>query len=96
MISWMLGGLGRRQRLLRAEVANRSLRRLLRQRVKRLCDGKEIVKVVIGAASTKCEGWLSTDLPILNALNPGHWRSIFPPGSIDRILAEHVIEHCQC
>lgn len=58
-------------------------------------DGKHL-RVIIGAASTKYEEWLSTDLPILNALNPGHWRNIFPPGSIDRILAEHVIEHCQC
>jgi predicted SAM-dependent methyltransferase len=26
-------------------------------------------------------------------LNPAHWSYIFPQGSIDRILAEHVIEH---
>ena len=36
---------------------------------------------------------MSTDLPVLDALNPAHWRRIFPPRSIDRILAEHVVEH---
>lgn len=49
--------------------------------------------MVIGAGATRYDGWLSTNTPALNALNPKHWSSFFPPGSIDKILVEHVIEH---
>jgi predicted SAM-dependent methyltransferase len=59
----------------------------------KLIRENEPVKVVIGACSRTYEGWLNTDLPILNALNSAHWRKIFPNGGIDRILAEHVLEH---
>ena len=75
------------------EGANHKSRNALRQRVKKACYEGTPVKVVIGAASTNYEGWLNTDLPILDALNSSHWSYIFPRGSIDRILAEHVIEH---
>jgi len=68
-------------------------RYLLRRRVKQVPRSGNLVRVIIGAASTEYEGWLSTDLPILDALNSSHWRSIFPYGSLYRILAEHVIEH---
>lgn len=68
-------------------------RRILKQQVKGLRRQRQPVKLVIGAGATSYEGWLSTDLPVLNALNPRHWSSIFEPGDIDRILAEHVMEH---
>ena len=68
-------------------------RYLIRQHVKRFRYEGEPIKVIIGAGPTSHESWLITDLPILNALNPAHWSYIFPQGSIDRILAEHVIEH---
>lgn len=49
--------------------------------------------MVIGAGPTAYSGWLATDLPVLDALNEGDWSGIFRPGDVDRILAEHVIEH---
>ena len=66
---------------------------ILRRRVKRLRNKGGPVKVVIGAASIEYEGWISTDYPVLDALNPRHWSYLFERGGIDRILAEHVIEH---
>jgi len=92
-IGWLLGSSNRKLNTLRRELANRKSRYLLRQRVKRLRYEGKLVKLVIGSASKSYEGWLNTDLPILDALNPAQWNYIFPRGSLDRILAEHVIEH---
>jgi len=73
----------------------RKIRRqwLLRKEVKRLRARGDMVKVVIGAGSVNYEGWLITDLPVLNALSSMDWWCTFPRSSIDRILAEHVVEH---
>jgi predicted SAM-dependent methyltransferase len=65
----------------------------LRHQVTKLITMNKSVKLVIGAGSTRFEGWLSTDLPIFNALYASHWWFVFPRYSVDRILAEHVIEH---
>jgi predicted SAM-dependent methyltransferase len=76
--------------------------RELRREVTRLRSGGEPVKVIIGsgprqglvgAKGTPEEGWLITDVPILNALNPADWAAIFEPESIDRLLSEHMLEH---
>ena len=92
-ISGQLRGLKRKLSTLLRELVNRKSRHLLRQQVKGFRYKDKPIKVIIGAASTSYESWLSTDLPILDALNLAHWSYIFPRGSIDRILAEHVIEH---
>jgi predicted SAM-dependent methyltransferase len=34
-----------------------------------------------------------TNLPVLDALSEAQWRSLFGPQSVDRVLAEHVVEH---
>jgi predicted SAM-dependent methyltransferase len=34
-----------------------------------------------------------TNLPEHDALNARHWRLLFRPRSLDRIMAEHVVEH---
>jgi predicted SAM-dependent methyltransferase len=74
----------------------------LRKEVKRLQAQREMVKIIIGAGPTSYEGWLATDLPLFNALRLRDWYIVFPIKSIDRILAEHVIEHwskeefCSC
>lgn len=78
---------------LRRELASRKSRYVLRQHSMRLRREGKPVKVVIGAASTEYEGWISTDYPVLDALNLIHWNYLFERSSIDRILAEHVIEH---
>jgi len=91
--SWLLTGPRRKLNTLADAAAQRKSRYLLRQRVSRLQRQAKAVKVVIGSATRTYEGWINTDLPVLDALNPAHWSYIFPRGSIDRILAEHVIEH---
>lgn len=54
-------------------------------------DGR--VKVIVGAASQRLPGWLATDIDTLNITQESSWSSLFRPGSIDNILAEHVLEH---
>jgi predicted SAM-dependent methyltransferase len=49
--------------------------------------------IILGAGPTKYKGWISTDKNILDITSPGSWSSLFKPGSIDSLLAEHVFEH---
>lgn len=70
-----------------------SERRRIRNEVLHKMEQGGAVKVVIGAGQTRFEGWISTDVPALDVRNSNHWRDLFPPASIDRMLAEHVFEH---
>ena len=78
---------------LRQELEHRRVQSLLRKEVNGLRANGETVKLVVGAGGTHQEGWLTTDLPTLDALKRADWRRIFPRSSIHRILADHVIEH---
>jgi len=51
------------------------------------------IRVIIGSGSQKLDGWLATDIDKLNIVEDASWRRLFNPGSIDRLLAEHVFEH---
>ena len=51
------------------------------------------IKIILGAGTTRYEGWIATDLPAFDILKHEHWARLFPPNAIDRMLAEHVIEH---
>jgi predicted SAM-dependent methyltransferase len=51
------------------------------------------IKVIIGSGPQRIEGWLPTDIQHLNIADESSWHRLFSPGSIDRILAEHVLEH---
>ena len=51
------------------------------------------VKIIIGAGDTRFPGWIATDIPAFNTTVAAHWQRLFPPRSIDRMLAEHVFEH---
>lgn len=51
------------------------------------------MKIIIGAGQTQMEGWIATDVPAFDARDGEHWGKLFPPASIDRMLAEHVFEH---
>lgn len=62
------------------------------QVTEKLAQG-EAVKVVLGAGVTQFDGWIKTDLPYFDVLNASHWRQLFPPNAIHRLLAEHVFEH---
>jgi predicted SAM-dependent methyltransferase len=48
---------------------------------------------MLGAAGKEVEGWLSTDLDILDAVRAMNWSFLFRKNSIEAILAEHVWEH---
>ena len=69
------------------------VQRALRQRVRRFRRKGEPIRLVIGAGPTAYRDWIITDLPVLDALRPADWSRVFRPGDVDRILAEHVVEH---
>lgn len=51
------------------------------------------LKIVIGAGGIYEEGWLPTEIDVLNLLRPKEWERLLSKNSIDAILAEHVWEH---
>lgn len=51
------------------------------------------LNVLIGGGQTSYEGWIFTDRDFLDITNPQDWSNLFDPGSIDRVLCEHVLEH---
>lgn len=75
----------------RYQVYNR--RNLVRRLVHSLIQSEEPVRVVLGSGGIPAEGWITTDIDILNVLNKSDWERLFPLHSIDRIVAEHVFEH---
>ena len=65
----------------------------IRAQVKRAQQSGQALKVIIGAGATRYKGWIATDLPAFDITQHKHWAQLFQPNSIERILAEHVIEH---
>lgn len=65
----------------------------IREAVRRTQQSESTIKIIIGAGQTRFEGWISTDAPAFDVRNRDHWRKLFPPATIDRMLAEHVFEH---
>jgi predicted SAM-dependent methyltransferase len=66
------------------------------RRVRRLRErlaGATPLNVVIGAGATEFPGWFNTDREVLDIVSPRDWAELFAVGSIDRLLAEHVLEH---
>lgn len=55
--------------------------------------GNVNTRVIVGAGPHKREGWLATDIAQLNIAEEASWQRLFDPGSVDRLLAEHVLEH---
>jgi predicted SAM-dependent methyltransferase len=55
------------------------------------------MKLIVGAKATDYPGWLSTDLRArggrLDIRRTEDWSRRFAPNSIDRAVAEHVLEH---
>jgi len=82
----LLRALRRRQQLARDQGR-------VRDEVRRALQSGSPVKIIIGAGQTQFEGWIATDMPAFDVRNSDHWRALFPPASIDRMLAEHVFEH---
>lgn len=51
------------------------------------------VNVIIGAGQVPVNGWIATDADILDVTSTRAWMKLFSPNSIDRLMAEHVLEH---
>lgn len=50
-------------------------------------------RVMIGSANVSQSGWVKTDIGHLNIVHEKDWARYFVKGSIDALLAEHVLEH---
>ncbi len=53
----------------------------------------EKIKLIVGAGGTEYEGWFATDIYTLDITNEKHFKKYFKKKKIDKILAEHVLEH---
>lgn len=73
--------------------AMRLEQRRIRAEVRQAVDGGRQVRILVGAGQTRFSGWIATDTPAFDVREPEHWALLFPPESIDRMLAEHVFEH---
>lgn len=63
------------------------------RRTLRSVSGRSGLRIIVGAGGRAPSGWVATDQPTLDLLREDDWDRWFVPGSIDRILAEHVWEH---
>lgn len=53
----------------------------------------EEINLIIGAGPTKYKGWFPTDIITLDVTNEDHFKKYFKKKKINKILAEHVLEH---
>ena len=51
------------------------------------------IKIIVGAGPTKYKGWFPTDIVTLDVTNENDFKKYFKKKKINRILAEHVLEH---
>jgi len=51
------------------------------------------IKLVVGAANTQFNSWISSNVNVLDITNIKNWEKCFKKGEISNILAEHVFEH---
>jgi len=51
------------------------------------------LKIIIGSASTRQSGWVSTNYPLLDLTNETTFSGLFEPNTVNNFLAEHVWEH---
>ena len=63
------------------------------RRLKERIANQEFRRIVVGASGVCDEGWIPTEIELLNVLDLHDWDRYFHPDSIDAILAEHVWEH---
>lgn len=53
----------------------------------------EEINLIIGSGKTHFKNWFSTDIETLNVTKESDFKKFFHSKKIDRVLAEHVIEH---
>lgn len=51
------------------------------------------IKLVVGAGPTKYKGWFSTDIVTLDVTKESDFEKYFSKRKINKVLAEHVLEH---
>jgi predicted SAM-dependent methyltransferase len=68
-------------------------RNLRVQRLREAAARSRPLNVILGAGTTSYAGWIATDDDVLDITSERDWKRLFTPESIDRLLAEHVIEH---
>ena len=51
------------------------------------------IRLLVGAGSTDFKDWFSTDVQFLDITNEEDFKKLFSKKKIDKILAEHVLEH---
>jgi len=51
------------------------------------------INLVVGAGPSKFKGWFSTDIDTLDVTNESHFKKYFKHKKINKVLAEHVLEH---
>jgi predicted SAM-dependent methyltransferase/GT2 family glycosyltransferase len=61
--------------------------------VNRFHKNNQSLKVIIGSASTKQKGWVSTNYPLLDLTNKDTFLALFAQDTVSNFLAEHVWEH---
>ena len=75
------------------------LKRSLKMQMERLQMANTIrrlrgnLKIIVGSASTKEKGWISTDYPLLDLTDDRTFAVLFDSDSVGNFLAEHVWEH---
>ncbi len=63
------------------------------RRLREQVSGMREPNIVLGAGRQSYNGWVATDISVLDITSPSDWSALFCPGGIKRLLAEHVMEH---
>lgn len=74
---------------LRALRANRQLRHDLHA----AANGTQPIRMIVGSSYLRQEGWVHSDVQVLDVTREADWRVYFQPSTISAIMAEHVWEH---
>lgn len=64
-----------------------------RKRFKEVLSTHDSFKIVVGSSGIYEEGWIPSEIEVLNLLKEDSWANFFQPNTISNILAEHVWEH---
>lgn len=51
------------------------------------------IRIIVGAGGAGQKQWISTEKTQIDLTERQSWLKFFPPGTIDAIMAEHVLEH---
>lgn len=64
-----------------------------RQALRREANSAKPLNVILGSGPVTYPGWIATDSEVLDVISVRDWKRLFPPCSIDRLMAEHLFEH---